>query len=131
MKGMLIIRTTRSLVWVVLSCVCVVALGVSVVVYQRAQRTAELPGRVGPTPAPSAAGGAGTVPSATPEEQFGQEPSDEDVLHLWAKAGTQGDFSTARLYMDENNVRTADWEHQHGGLVGGIRDYHISNIEVR
>lgn len=131
MKGMLIMRTTRSLVWVVLSLVSLVTLSIGVIVYQRAQSTDELPGRVGPTPAPSGAGGGGTAPSANPEDQFGREPSDEDVLHLWAKPASIGDYSTARLYMDEDDPMTNAWQQQHEYIVEAIRDYHISNVEIR
>ncbi len=128
MKGMLVMRTMRNLLWVIVPLGCLLIVGVGAVIYQRTQRSDELPGRVGATVAPSSAS---APASPSPEEVFGQVPSDEDLLHLWAKPAMQGDYSTARLYMDENNLQTADWEQQHEGLVGSIRNYHISNVEVR
>lgn len=128
MKGMLSMRTTRNLVWVVLSLVGLATLSVGVIVYQRAQRTVELPGRVGPTAAPS---GSDASSSPNPQELFGREPSDEDVLHLWAKSASTGDYSTAQLYMEDNDTMIGDWQYQHERLVKAIRDYRISNIEVR
>jgi len=130
MKGLLVMRTTRNLLWVIVPLGCLLIVGVVAAVYQRTQRSDELPGRVGPTVAPSAALGSGDT-SAAPEELFGQEPSDEDVLHSWAKAAVQGDYSTARLYMEDDNIMLVNWESQHEYLVDSLRDYNISNIEVR
>ncbi len=128
MKGLLMMRTPRNMLWVIVPLGCLLIVSVVAVVYQRTQRSDELPGRVGPTVTSSRAS---TPASPYPEELLGQVPSDEDVLHSWAKPASTGDYVTAELYMDEDDPMTDAWQQQHEYLVDAIQAYHVSNIEVR